>query len=337
MELLAAVIEVNNLSKSFPVKESFFRAVISLRFRRHRSIRAVNRISFSINRKEIFGLAGESGCGKTTTAMLLLGLYKPTEGSVSYDGKEIGSLSKEELVKFRRNAQLIFQDPYESLNPRFSVRRAIEEPLIVNKIGDRSKRKEIVIEVMKRAKLMPVEAFLSKFPHELSGGERQRVCIARAIVLEPTLLVADEAVSMLDVSIRAGILNLLKSLTNELKMATLYISHDLSLLGSICEKIGVMYAGEIVELGSPEDIVMRPKHPYTQALIEAVPVPEFYKRGKEHYISIIRGEPPDLINYPKACSFRPRCKYSKKVCQMDKPRLEEIAKGHSVACHLVRG
>ncbi|MBW1690551.1 MAG: ABC transporter ATP-binding protein [Deltaproteobacteria bacterium] len=331
------MITVNNLSKSFPVKDSFFKTFISLRSRRHRAIRAVNRISFSINRQEIFGLAGESGCGKTTTAMLLLGLYKPTEGTVSYDGKEIASLSKAEMIKFRRNAQLIFQDPYESLNPRFSVIRAIEEPLIVNNIGNRTERKEIVIEAMKKAKLMPVEAFLDKFPHELSGGERQRVCIARAIVLKPTLLVADEAVSMLDVSIRAGILNLLKSLTNELKMATLYISHDLSLLGSICDKIGIMYAGEIVELGSPEAIVTRPRHPYTQALIEAVPIPEFYKRGEDHYISLIRGEPPDLINYPEACCFRPRCKYSKRVCQMDKPRLEEIGKGHSVACHLVRG
>ncbi|MBW1736913.1 MAG: ABC transporter ATP-binding protein [Deltaproteobacteria bacterium] len=327
------MIEVKDLQKSFAVKETFFSAFTSLLKKKEKRIRAVNGISFSIHAGEIMGVAGESGCGKTTTAMLLLGLYRPSGGKVLFEGMDISSLKGTELRYFRRKAQLIFQDPYESLNPRFTVYRTIEEPLIVNRLRRKSERREKIMKAMEKAKLMPLEAFCDKYPHELSGGERQRVCIARAIVLEPVLLIADEATSMLDVSIRAGILEIIKELTEEMKMATLYISHDMSLLGSICDKIGIMYAGEIVEIGRSEDIIQSPLHPYTRALIEAVPVPEF--RRAKLKLKAIAGEPPDLVNLPRGCSFRLRCERAIKACRTSRPKLFEVKQGHFVACHQV--
>jgi len=329
------MIEVQQVRKLFPVKEGLLKTLISAIRSEKRYVRAINGVSFTMQRGEIMGLAGESGCGKTTTAMLLLRLYSPTQGKILFEGKDIGSLKGRELASFRSKAQLIFQDPYESLNPRFTVRRAIEEPLIVNRVWSRVERLEKVKQAMEMAKLTPFAAFLNKYPHELSGGERQRVCIARAIVLEPILLVADEAVSMLDVSIRAGILNLLRELTEEMQMATLYISHDLSLLGSICDKTAIMYAGEIVEMGKPEVIVHSPLHPYTKALIAAVPVPEFNKRKSKRVL--LTGEPPDLINVPRSCSFQPRCELAEDICRRQRPQLCEVGEGHYVSCNVVGG
>ena len=326
------MIKVEELRKMFPVNRTFFQTLLSAITGKKEFLRAVNGISFTMQRKEIVGLAGESGCGKTTTAMLLLRLYDPSGGKILFEGKDIASLKGKELANFRCRAQLIFQDPYESLNPRFTVRRTIEEPLIINRICTKAERPERINQAMKRAKLTPAEAFLDKYPHELSGGERQRVCIARAIVLEPILLIADEAVSMLDVSIRAGVLNLLKELTEELQMATLYISHDLSLLGNICNKIAIMYAGEIVEMGKPEQIIEFPLHPYTKALITAVPIPEFKKRELRHVL--IKGEPPDLIGFPRGCSFHPRCEGVKDVCLIQKPEFCQVDEDHFVSCHL---
>lgn len=329
------MIEVKELRKMFPVKRTFIQALLSAVTGKKEFVRAVNGVSFVMQRKEIIGLAGESGCGKTTTAMLLLRLYDPSGGKILFEGEDIASLKGKELANFRNRAQLIFQDPYESLNPRFTVRRTIEEPLIINRICTKAERPERIIQAMKRARLTPAEAFLDKYPHELSGGERQRVCIARAIVLEPILLIADEAVSMLDVSIRAGVLNLLKELTEELQMATLYISHDLSLLGNICNKIAIMYAGEIVEMGKPEQIIESPLHPYTKALIAAVPIPEFKKREVRHLS--IKGEPPDLIGFQRGCSFHPRCEGARDVCLTQKPELCRAAEDHFVSCHLTGG
>lgn len=329
------MIEVEQLQKLFPVKQSLLQALITAIGGGKKNVRAVNRISFTMQSGEIMGLAGESGCGKTTTGMLLLRLYTPTGGRILFEGTDIALLKGRELANFRSKAQLIFQDPYESLNPRFNVRRTIEEPLIVNKVRNRAERSDRVIKTMERAKLIPLEAFQDKYPHELSGGERQRVCIARAIVLEPILLVADEAVSMLDVSIRASILNLLKQLTEEMQMATLYISHDLSLLGNICDKIAIMYAGEIVEMGKPQNIIDFPLHPYTKALISAVPVPEF-NRERPKLVSI-KGEPPDLMNFPEGCSFRPRCEVAEARCGTQKPQLFEVNERHFVSCNLVGG
>lgn len=327
------MIEVINLQKRFPVKEGFLRTLISNLRGQNMVVNAVNGISFTMTRGEIVGLAGESGCGKTTTGMCLLRVYPPSEGSILFEGKDVASLTKQELVTFRSKAQLIFQDPYESLNPRFSVRRTIEEPLIINRVTQREERLRRITKTMERVKLTPVSAFLDKYPHELSGGERQRACIARAIVLEPVLLVADEATSMLDVSIRAGILTLLRELTEEMQMATLYISHDLSLLASICDKIAIMYAGGIVEMGKPEHIVFSPLHPYTRALIAAVPVPEFY--GQQMRSLTVFGEPPDLVHLSQGCLFQPRCDSATERCRKSRTDLREVERGHYVSCHIV--
>lgn len=327
------MIEVIELEKHFPVKESMWNTLRSLFRGEQRELAAVNGLSFKMSSGEILGLAGESGCGKTTTGMLLLGLYAPTKGKVLFDGTNISTLKGKGLSEFRRKAQLIFQDPYESLNPRFTVMRSIREPLIVNGIKKKNEQQKLVKQAMERVKLAPYDGFADKYPHELSGGERQRVCIARAIVIKPTLLVADEATSMLDVSIRAGILDILRELSREMQMSTLYISHDLSLLGNICDRIAIMYAGEIVELGAPLDIINSPLHPYTKALIAAVPVPEFHERTER--LSTIPGEPPDLVNCPQGCKFEPRCKVSTEKCRDTSTQLTEIKRNHFVACNMV--
>ena len=328
------VVTVEGLKKWFPIKNDLFQWIMpkSRRAKAYRTVKAVNQVSFKIKKGEILGLAGESGCGKTTTALLLLRLYTPTGGKIFFEKKDIASLKKREVGKFRSQAQIVFQDPYESLNPRFTVGRTVEEPLIVNKIGSKMDRLARVIETLKKVKLMPVETFINKYPHELSGGERQRVGIARAIVMKPALLVADEAVSMLDVSIRAGILSLLRELTDEMKMATLYISHDLSLIGNICDRVAIMYAGQILEMGVSEDVIFSPIHPYTEALLAAVPTPEFSKRRME--LSTLRGELPDMTNLPAGCSFRPRCQFAEETCGRDEPPLRKIKDEHFVACHI---
>jgi len=328
---LERMIEVIELEKHFSVKGSLLRTVFSLVKGHQKHIGAVNGLSFEIGPGEILGLAGESGCGKTTTAMLLLGLLTPTKGEVKFDGKDISTLRRKELSEFRRKAQLIFQDPYESLNPRFTVERTIKEPLIVNGISNKAEQYKKISTAMERVKLTSYEAFAKKYPHELSGGERQRVCIARAIVLNPALLVADEPTSMLDASIRAGILDILRGLSQKMRMATLYISHDMSLLGNICDRIAVMYGGEIVELGTPADIINCPAHPYTRALIAAVPVLEFHEKKK---LSALPGEPPNLVDIPEGCKFEPRCKESTEECRQIKARLIEIERNHFVACNM---
>ncbi|MBW2122764.1 MAG: ABC transporter ATP-binding protein [Deltaproteobacteria bacterium] len=326
------MIELVDVKKHFPVRKSLLDAMASLftRGREERYVRAVNSISFSIERGEVFGLAGESGCGKTTTGMLLLGLYSCTDGKIIFEGRDLRELKGAELKDFRKRAQLIFQDPFESMNPRFTVRRTIDEPLRIHNLGSRKERFDRIVRAMERARLTPIESFIDKYPHELSGGERQRVCIARAIVMEPTLLVDAEAVSMLDVSIRASILNLLRDLTEELQMAMLYISHDVALLGSLCKKVAVMYAGEIIEMGKPRDVISEPLHPYTKALIAAVPVPDFSR--VRHTSGIISGEPPDLTRVIRGCAFQTRCPARTELCSREKPRLRDTGSGHLVAC-----
>jgi peptide/nickel transport system ATP-binding protein len=258
-----ALVVVKNLRKTFPLGRGLFS--------RQSYVVAVDNVSFEVDRGEVFGLVGESGSGKTTCGKLLVRLLEPTSGSIFYDGIDITKLRGGELMSFRRKVQMIFQDPYESLNPRFTVFDAVVEPLVIQGLGNREERRGRVLEALRKVKLTPPEDFLARYPHELSGGQRQRVAIARALVTKPSFVVADEPVSMLDVSIRAGILNLMLELRDKLDLTMLFITHDLAVARYMCDRIGVMQRGRIVEVGEKEEIISSPKHPYTQELLTSVP------------------------------------------------------------------
>lgn len=321
------ILRVENLKKYFPVRRGF----LSMLFYKERLfVKAVDGISFNVREGEIFCLAGESGCGKTTTARLILRLIPPTSGRIYYKGIDIVSLNKKELRKIRQEMQMIFQDPYQSLNPRNRVFDIVNEPLEINRRDLSFKEKQnLVFKALEDVRLLP-EEYANKFPHELSGGERQRVAIARALVLNPRLIVADEPVSMLDASIRVGVLNLLLELRRRYNLTMIYITHDLAQVRYIGDDIAVMYLGKIVELGSVDDVMDNPAHPYTQALLSNVPIPDpTVKRRK----IMIKGEIPNPINLPSGCRFNPRCLYADRVCQEMEPHLVEISRGHYVACH----
>ena len=297
------MIKVKNLKKWFPLSEGFIASFLNRGKMRY--LKAVDDVSFEIGEGEILGLAGESGCGKTTVGMTAIKLYEPTSGSIFFDEKDVNDLTGDELKEFRKKVQIIFQNPYESLNSRFTVFDSIIEPLNIHNIGTSKERREKVIKTLELTGLRPVDDYLNKFPHELSGGQRQRVSISRAIVLDPRFVIADEPVSMLDVSIRAGILNLLKSFIDAMGLSILYISHDLSTIRYMCPRTAIMYVGRIVEIGATDEIVNHPRHPYTEALISAVPLPNpNYRRQR---ISL-PGELPNPIDLPKGCRFGPRCK-----------------------------
>lgn len=321
-------VEARNLVKHFPIKVGFFKTMFSKQIP---SVHAVDGISFSIHSEEIFGLVGESGCGKTTTGRLLLRLIEPTEGQILFKGEDLTSLSEKKVRKLRRKMQIVFQDPYASLNPRMSIFDIVAEPVRLQKVTKKEDEvRERVIEALEDLDIVPPEDFIYRFPHELSGGQRQRIAIARAFILRPEFLVADEPVSMLDVSIRSEVLRLLLSLIEKFHSSFLYITHDIALARHMCDRIAVMYLGKIVEKGPTEDLIHKPQHPYSEALIAAVPVPNPTARRVK---VVLKGEVPSVIDPPLGCRFQTRCPYAEEVCRKREPELIEVGKKRYVACH----
>ncbi len=322
---LETLISIRNLTKWFPVRRGFFQAIFS---GEQQYIKAVDKVSFQVRKGEIFGLAGESGCGKTTTGKTILRLLEPTGGKVYFEEQDVFSFGKKELKEYRKKAQIIYQDPYESLDPRMTIYNFIAEPLLIHKIGG---LEEKVVDALERTELTPPEEFFYRFPHELSGGQRQRVAIARAMILDPEFIVADEPVSMLDASIRSSILELMFKLRDEMDISYLYITHDFATARQVCDRLAIMYLGKIIEQASINELLANPLHPYTQALIAAVPVPD---PTEEKSKAMIKGEVPSPIDLPKGCRFNTRCPHAKGICFKEEPGLVEVEKGHLVSCHL---
>jgi peptide/nickel transport system ATP-binding protein len=323
------LLKVDGVVKHFPVHMSLLDSILR---REVPMVKAVDGLSFTIKRGEIFGLVGESGCGKTTTGRVVIRLIEPTSGHVLFDGVDVDELPRGEVKAYRREMQIIFQDPFESLNPKMTIYDLVAEPLEIHGIGaGDEERRALVSEALKEVQLIPPEEFIFRYPHELSGGQRQRVAIARALILKPRFVVADEPVSMLDVSIRTEVLNLMLDLREKLGLTIMFITHDLAIARYMSDDIGVMYLGKIIEYGGTRDVLDDPDHPYTQALMAAVPVPDAERKRGDLPIT---GETPQPINVPPGCRFHPRCPYAFDRCRVEEPPLLEVEPGHAAACFL---
>ncbi|MFJ8520150.1 ABC transporter ATP-binding protein [Lysinibacillus xylanilyticus] len=316
------LLKVDGLKKYFPIRKGVLNTQVG-------DVKAVDDVSFEVFEGETLGIVGESGCGKSTTGRLLMRLLEPTEGEIEFAGKMISELSNNEMRKARRDIQMIFQDPYASLNPRHNIGKILEEPLIVHGMGNAKERKQKVLELLEIVGLN--EYHVKRYPHQFSGGQRQRIGIARALMTNPRLIIADEPVSALDVSIQAQVLNLLQNLQKDLKLTYIFISHDLGVVRHISNRVGVMYLGKLVELTASEDLYAEPLHPYTQALLSSVPVPDpTFEREQ----LIISGDIPSASNPPSGCTFHTRCPFKKEECSQVVPKMQEVKPGHYVACHL---
>ncbi len=323
-----AELKVVDLKKWFPVRKGIVSTLLS---RKTEHVKAVDGVSFEVRKGEVFGLAGESGCGKTTTGKTILRLLEPTAGKIYFEGQDITALNKVDMKKLRRKMQIVYQDPYQSLNPRMTVFDIISEPINIHELSDSlAETEEMVHRSLEEVELIPAEDFVFRFPHELSGGQRQRVAVARTLVLQPSFIVADEPISMLDVSIRAGILKVMLRAGEAGGITYIFITHDLAYARHICHRGAIMYLGKIVEMTSMDHLVRHPLHPYTIALMKAVPVPDpAYEKAR----AVIGGEVPTPINPPSGCRFHPRCSKATDMCSKEEPELIEVGDGHFVACH----
>lgn len=319
---MTSLVEVKELKKYFPLKKRRL-------FEQRRYVHAVDGVYLRLREGETLGLVGESGCGKSTLGRVVLRLLEPDSGEILFRGQNICELNAKQLREFRKEAQIIFQDPYASLNPRMRIREIVEEPLVIHNIP-LEKRKKSVDEILEVVGLNPEHK--ERFPHEFSGGQRQRISIARALALKPRIIICDEPVSALDVSIQAQILNLLKRLQQEFSLTYLFISHDLSVIRYICDRVAVMYLGKIVEIADKKTIYKNPHHPYTVTLLSAVPVPDPRKEREKRHI-ILGGDLPNSVNPPKACRFHTRCYKAQQICIEKEPQLRELSTGNFVACH----
>jgi oligopeptide transport system ATP-binding protein len=317
------LLDVKDLVKHFPLKKTKL-------FQEQPYVYAVNSVSFHLNKGETLGLVGESGCGKTTTGRVILRLIEPTAGVINFEGQNVADLKNKDLKEFRRRAQMVFQDPFASLNPRMTVGDIVGEPLLVHGIGTAADRTDRVAEVLDKVGLEP--AYMRRFPHEFSGGQRQRIGIARVLTLNPRLLIADEPVSALDVSIQAQIINLLVRLQEELQLSYLFVSHDLAVVEHIADRVAIMYLGKIVEIAPSQLIYNDARHPYTRALLTAIPIPD-PKSSLQR--TPLQGDIPNPANPPSGCPFRTRCPLAQKICSEETPELKKVGEEHYAACHFV--